>query len=117
MNIVMYLVPSLFSVTMLINGAMRYWGFFDKESMEAIFYYYIPSKREESNWKVSQNIYGKNLLIAGLLNIITEVVLIPIANKFSFFYMFIPSLFYMFGARFMMERKLKHLEDAERRNE
>ena len=81
MNIVMYLVPAFFTLVMWINGAMRYWGFFDKESMEAIFYHYIPSKREERNWKLSQKIYGKYLLIAGVLNMITEAVLIVIANQ------------------------------------
>ncbi|MBQ6843067.1 MAG: hypothetical protein IJO60_00345, partial [Agathobacter sp.] len=80
MNVVVYLIPALFSAVMLINGAMRYWGYFDKESMEAIFYHYIPSKREERNWKLSQKIYGKYLLRAGLLNVITMVVLIPVVE-------------------------------------
>lgn len=59
MNMFIYLVPAFFTLIMLVNGAMKYWGYFDKESTEAIFFHYVPSKREERNWKLSQKIYGK----------------------------------------------------------
>ncbi len=129
MKVVVYLIQALFSAVMLINGAMRYWGYFDKVSMEAIFYHYTPSRREERNWKLSQKIYGKNLLIAGLLNVITEVALIPVTNWLldaaessdsvsigMLMIMFLPSLVYMFGAWLLMQLKLKQLEDADKRN-
>jgi len=123
MNVVVYLIPALFSAVMLINGAMRYWGYFDKESMEAIFYHYIPSKREERNWKLSQKIYGKYLLRAGLLNVITMVVLIPVVEWLGttgssdtisvgmLLLMLLPSFVYMFGAWGLMQLKLKQLEE------
>ena len=126
MNVVMYFVPVFFTLIMLINGAMHYWGYFDKASTEAIFYHYVPSKREERNWKLSQKIYGKNLLVAGVLNAITEVVLIPFINQLleaaektevvSFgmlCIMFLPSFVYMFGAWLLMQLKLKQLEDVD----
>ena len=123
MNVVVYLIPVLFSAVMLIIGAMRYWGYFDKESMEAIFYHYIPSKREERNWKLSQKIYGKYLLRAGLLNVITMVVLIPVVEWLGttgssdtisvgmLLLMLLPSFVYMFGAWGLMQLKLKQLEE------
>lgn len=121
MSIIMYLVPAVFSVIMLINGALRYWGRIDRESADIIFPYLFPSKREERNWEVSQKIYGRNLLIAGLLNVITEIVLIPIGNQLldgveqsatfeMLLFMFLPSLVYMFGARLMVDLKLRQLE-------
>lgn len=126
MKVVLYLVPAIFSGIMLINGAMRYWGSFDKASTEAIFFHYIPSKREEKNWKISQKIYGRNLLIAALLNIVTELALIPVGNRIlhgaeqtdstsmgMVLFMFVPSLVYMFGARIIMEWKLKQLDEQE----
>ena len=126
MKVIVYVIPILFSGIMLINGAIRYWGFFDKESMEAIFYHYMPSKREERNWKLSQKIYGKNLFIAGILNVITEVVLIPVVNWMLeitdssdhmpigvLLIIFLPSFIYMFGAWLLMQLKLKQLEDAD----
>lgn len=126
MKVIVYVIPILFSGIMLINGAIRYWGFFDKESMEAIFYHYMPSKREERNWKLSQKIYGKNLFIAGILNVITEVVLIPVVNWMLeitdssdhmpigvLLIIFLPSFIYMFGAWLLMQLKLKQLEDTD----
>lgn len=126
MNIAIYVISLLFTLTMWINGAVRYWGCFDKESMEAIFYHYMASKREERNWKLAQKIYGKNLMIAGGLNVLTQVVLIPMVNSFAdrteqtevasyglLLIMFLPSLVYMFGARLLMELRLKQLEDTE----
>lgn len=126
MKVIVYVIPILFSGIMLINGAIRYWGFFDKESMEAIFYHYMPSKREERNWKLSQKIYGKNLFIAGILNVITEAVLIPVVNWMLeitdssdhmpigvLLIIFLPSFIYMFGAWLLMQLKLKQLEDAD----
>lgn len=116
---------SFFTLVMWINGA-RY---FDRASTEAIFYHYVPSKREERNWKLSQKIYGKNLLIAGVLNLITEVVLIAIVNQLfdateqsdsasyiMLFVIFLPSLIYMFGARLMMGLKLKRLEEIKEKS-
>ncbi len=126
MNIAIYVISLLFTLIMWINGAVRYWGCFDKESMEAIFYHYMASKREERNWKLAQKIYGKNLMIAGGLNVLTQVVLIPMVNSFAdrteqtevasyglLLIMFLPSLVYMFGARLLMELRLKQLEDTE----
>lgn len=126
MNIAIYVISLLFTLIMWINGAVRYWGCFDKESMEAIFYHYMASKREERNWKLAQKIYGKNLMIAGGLNVLTQVVLIPMLNSFAdrteqtevasyglLLIMFLPSLVYMFGARLLMELRLKQLEDTE----
>ena len=122
MDIMMYVIPILFSAVMLINGATRYWGFFDKNAMEAIFYHYIPTKREERNWKVSQKMYGKYLLIAGLLNVITAIVLIPVVEWLDnagasdtisigmLVIMILPSFVYMFGAWGLMQLKLKQLE-------
>ena len=36
MNIIRYLVPAVFSVIMLINGALRYWGRIDRESVREV---------------------------------------------------------------------------------
>lgn len=126
MKVLIYVVPAFFTLIMFINGAMHYWGHFDKEATEAVFYHYIPSKREERNWKLSQKIYGKNLLIAGVLNIITELALIPVANHLAdvaeqldgvsagmLAVMFLPSLVYLLGAWLLMQWKLKCFEEAE----
>ena len=71
--------------------------------------------------RITLKIYGRNLLIAGLLNVITEIVLIPIGNQLldgveqsatfeMLLFMFLPSLVYMFGARLMVDLKLRQLE-------
>lgn len=116
----MYIVPAVFSVLMIFNGLMKYWGGFDKEATKAVFYHYRPSKREEENWSFSQKIYGKYLLAAGCLNVVTEIVLIPLGMWIlqmaedrgnttipMILYMFGPSLIYMFGARILMQLKLR----------
>lgn len=121
MNVFVYLIPAVFSAVMLINGAIRYWGHFDRASMEVMFDRYFETKREVRNWKQSQKIYGKNLLIAGLLNVLTEVALIPVMNRLleradamsvgMLLLTFLPSMVYMFGAWGLMQLKLKQLED------
>ena len=121
MNVFVYLIPAVFSAVMLINGAIRYLGHFDRASMEVRFDRYFETKREVRNWKQSQKIYGKNLLIAGLLNVLTEVALIPVMNRLieradamsvgMLLLTFFPSMVYMFGAWGMMQLKLKQLED------
>ena len=123
MNVLVYLIPAVFSAVMLINGAIRYWGHFDRASMEVMFDRYFETKREVRNWKQSQKIYGKNLLIAGLLNVLTEVALIPVMNRLleradamsvgMLLLTFLPSMVYMFGAWGVMQLKLKRIEDKD----
>lgn len=126
MRILVYLIPAILTCVMLINGAMRYWGCFDRESAEALFCYYYPTKREERNWKLSQKIYGKYLLIAGVLNIFTELVLVPVTNYLlntaesldtmsvgMLLVTIVPGVCYMFAAWGMMQLKLKRIEDKD----